>query len=74
MIVALVSVVVFMLFYYKLSGVNATIAMFLNLIILFGALAYFGAVLIATGAPFWTLTWPAATTRSPVCTRNAASS
>src|SRR5205085_8727785 len=39
-IVALVSVVVFMLFYYRLSGVNATIAMILNLIILFGALAY----------------------------------
>src|SRR5437660_7002137 len=48
-IVALVSVVVFMLFYYKLSGVNATIAMFLNLIILFGALAYFGAALTLPG-------------------------
>jgi len=48
-IVALVSVVVFMLFYYKLSGVNATIAMILNLIILFGALAYFGAALTLPG-------------------------
>src|SRR6266571_2436847 len=48
-IVALVSVVVFMLFYYKLSGVNATIAMILNLVILFGALAYFGAALTLPG-------------------------
>ena len=46
---ALVSVVVFMLFYYRLSGVNATIAMILNLIILFGALAYFGAALTLPG-------------------------
>jgi preprotein translocase subunit SecD len=48
-IVALVSVVVFMLFYYRLSGVNATIAMVLNLVILFGALAYFGAALTLPG-------------------------
>src|SRR3989442_6270289 len=48
-IVALVSVVVFMLFYYRLSGVNATVAMILNLIILFGSLAYFGAALTLPG-------------------------
>ena len=48
-IVALISVVVFMLVYYRLSGVNATIAMILNLIILFGALAYFGAALTLPG-------------------------
>jgi preprotein translocase subunit SecD len=48
-IVALVSVVAFMLFYYKLSGVNATVAMILNLVILFGALAYFGAALTLPG-------------------------
>jgi preprotein translocase subunit SecD len=48
-IVALVSVVIFMLVYYRLSGVNATIAMILNLIILFGALAYFGAALTLPG-------------------------
>ena len=47
--VALASVVLFMLFYYKFSGVNATIAMILNLIILFGALAYFGAALTLPG-------------------------
>src|SRR6266571_3212468 len=48
-IVALISVVVFMLFYYRLSGVNATIAMILNLVILFGAMAYFGAALTLPG-------------------------
>jgi preprotein translocase subunit SecD len=48
-LVALVSVVIFMLFYYRLSGVNATIAMILNLIVLFGAMAYFGAALTLPG-------------------------
>ncbi len=48
-VVALVAVVVFMLVYYKLSGVNATIAMILNLLILFGAMAYFGAALTLPG-------------------------
>ena len=48
-IVALVSVVIFMLVYYRLSGVNATIAMLLNLVILFGAMAYFGAALTLPG-------------------------
>lgn len=48
-IVALISVVIFMLVYYRLSGVNATVAMILNLIILFGAMAYFGAALTLPG-------------------------
>ena len=48
-IVALLSVVVFMLVYYRLSGVNATVAMILNLVILFGAMAYFGATLTLPG-------------------------
>ena len=48
-IVALASVVVFMLFYYRLSGINATIAMILNLIVLFGAMADFGATLTLPG-------------------------
>jgi preprotein translocase subunit SecD len=48
-VVALVSVVVFMLFYYRLSGINATIAMILNLVILFGAMSYFGAALTLPG-------------------------
>src|SRR5215467_3051357 len=48
-IVALTSVVIFMLFYYRLSGVNATVAMVLNLIVLFGAMAEFGATLTLPG-------------------------
>ena len=47
--VSLVGVVFFMLFYYRLSGVNATVAMLLNIVILFGALAYFNAVLTLPG-------------------------
>src|SRR5438045_8066951 len=38
-----------MLVYYRLSGVNATVAMILNLVILFGAMAYFGAALTLPG-------------------------
>jgi preprotein translocase subunit SecD len=48
-IAALVGVVIFMLIYYRWSGVNAAISMVLNLIILFGALAYFGATLTLPG-------------------------
>jgi preprotein translocase subunit SecD len=48
-IIALLSVVVFMLFYYRFSGVNATAAMILNLVVLFGALSYFGAALTLPG-------------------------
>src|SRR5439155_5527959 len=48
-VAALVSVVAFMLFYYRFSGLNATVAMILNLVILFGALAYFGAALTLPG-------------------------
>jgi len=48
-IVALAAVVVFMLFYYHASGINATIAMILNLIVLFGAMAYFGSTLTLPG-------------------------
>jgi preprotein translocase subunit SecD len=47
--VALVSVVIFMLIYYRMSGVNATVAMVLNLIVLFGAMSYFGAALTLPG-------------------------
>ena len=48
-VVSLVGVVFFMLFYYRLSGINATVAMLLNIVILFGALAYFNAVLTLPG-------------------------
>ncbi len=48
-IVGLVAVMGFMLFYYRGSGINANLALVLNLIILVAALAYFGAVLTLPG-------------------------
>ncbi|MEW6209783.1 MAG: protein translocase subunit SecD [Acidobacteriota bacterium] len=47
-IVGLVAVVLFMLFYYKMSGVNAVVALVLNLLLLL-ALMTFGAVLTLPG-------------------------
>jgi preprotein translocase subunit SecD len=48
-LVALIAVMVFMVVYYRLSGINAVIALLLNLLILLAALAYFGAVLTLPG-------------------------
>ena len=48
-IVGLVAVMGFMLFYYRGSGINANLALVLNLLILIAALAYFGAVLTLPG-------------------------
>jgi len=48
-LVALGSVVLFVLFYYRASGINATVAMILNLVVLFGAMAYFGSTLTLPG-------------------------
>jgi len=48
-IISLLVVMVFMVFYYRLSGVNAVLALILNLIILLAALAMFGAVLTLPG-------------------------
>jgi len=48
-ILSLLVVMVFMVFYYRLSGVNAVLALILNLIILLAALAMFGAVLTLPG-------------------------
>ena len=48
-IVGLIAVIFVMLFYYKWSGVNATIALILNAILLIGVLAYFKAVLTLPG-------------------------
>ena len=48
-IVGMTCVVLFMLIYYKLSGVNAVIALVLNLIILLAALAYIKATLTLPG-------------------------
>ena len=48
-LVGLVAVVAVMLVYYKLSGVNATLALILNALILIAVLAYFEAVLTLPG-------------------------
>lgn len=48
-IVGIGAVVLVMLVYYKRSGINATLALVLNALILIAALAYFGAVLTLPG-------------------------
>ncbi|MBZ5644366.1 MAG: protein translocase subunit SecD [Acidobacteriia bacterium] len=48
-IVSLLVVLIFMVVYYRISGVNAVVALLLNLVILLAALAYFGAVLTLPG-------------------------
>jgi len=48
-IFSLLVVMIFMVVYYRLSGVNAVIALILNLLILLTALALFGAVLTLPG-------------------------
>lgn len=48
-LVAILAVMTFMIVFYKLSGINAVIALFLNVLILFGALAYFKATLTLPG-------------------------
>lgn len=48
-VVGLIAVVVIMLAYYKRAGINATIALVLNALILIAVLAYFGAVLTLPG-------------------------
>jgi preprotein translocase subunit SecD len=45
----LAAVVIAMLVYYRAAGVNAVLALILNTILLFAALAYFGAVLTLPG-------------------------
>ncbi len=48
-IAGVIAVVVFMLFYYRRSGINATLALFFNAVILIAALAYFDATLTLPG-------------------------
>ncbi len=45
----LIIVMIFMLFYYKLGGINADIALALNILLVFAGLAYFGATLTLPG-------------------------
>jgi preprotein translocase subunit SecD len=55
-LVGLLLVVSFMLVYYKLSGINAIVAMAMNLIILLGFMAYIGSVMTLPGIAGFILT------------------
>ena len=55
-IVGLMLVIGFMLVYYKLSGVNAVIALVFNLVILLGLMAYIGATMTLPGIAGFVLT------------------
>ncbi|HLV94662.1 MAG TPA: protein translocase subunit SecD [Candidatus Acidoferrales bacterium] len=46
---SLLAVMIFLVVYYRLSGVNAVVALFLNLVILMAFMAYSGAVLTLPG-------------------------
>ena len=48
-IVGMLAVMIFMLVYYKGAGINADLALFLNLVILLGFMGYSGAVLTLPG-------------------------
>lgn len=48
-IIGFAAILLFMLIYYKGAGINADIALILNLVILIAALAYFGGVLTLPG-------------------------
>jgi preprotein translocase subunit SecD len=48
-IVGMLAVMVFMLIYYRGSGINADLALFLNLVILLGFMGYIGATLTLPG-------------------------
>jgi len=48
-VAGLVAVMLFMLVYYRLSGLNANVALIINLLIVMGAMAYFGATLTLPG-------------------------
>src|SRR5215510_8048394 len=52
----LLLIVAFMLIYYKLSGVNAVVALIFNLVILLGLMAYIGAVMTLPGIAGFVLT------------------
>jgi preprotein translocase subunit SecD len=55
-IAGLALIMLFMLFYYKLSGINAIVALVFNLVILLGLMAYFGAVMTLPGIAGFVLT------------------
>ncbi len=55
-VVGLLLVTMFMLVYYKFSGVNAVVALVFNLVILIGLMAYVGAVMTLPGIAGFVLT------------------
>ncbi len=55
-VVGLLLVTMFMLVYYRLSGVNAVVALVFNLVILLGLMAYVGAVMTLPGIAGFVLT------------------
>jgi preprotein translocase subunit SecD len=55
-LVGLLLIISFMLVYYKLSGINAVIALIFNLVILLGLMAYIGAVMTLPGIAGFVLT------------------
>ncbi|HEY7680656.1 MAG TPA: protein translocase subunit SecD, partial [Terriglobia bacterium] len=55
-LIGLAGVIVFMVFYYRFAGVNAILALFLNVIILLAALAYIRATLTLPGIAGFILT------------------
>jgi preprotein translocase subunit SecD len=55
-VVGLLLVVAFMLVYYRLSGVNAVVALIFNLVILVGLMAYVGVVMTLPGIAGFVLT------------------
>jgi preprotein translocase subunit SecD len=55
-LVGLVSVMIFMLVYYQLSGINAVVALFFNLLILLGLMSYIGATMTLPGIAGFVLT------------------
>ncbi|HKY19693.1 MAG TPA: protein translocase subunit SecD [Vicinamibacterales bacterium] len=55
-LVGLLLISTFMLIYYKLSGVNAIVALLFNLVILLGLMAYVGAVMTLPGIAGFVLT------------------
>jgi preprotein translocase subunit SecD len=55
-LVGLLLIMLFMLWYYKLSGVNAIVALLFNLIILLGLMAYIGATMTLPGIAGFVLT------------------
>jgi preprotein translocase subunit SecD len=55
-VVGLLLIVVFMLIYYRFSGINAVVALIFNLVILLGLMAYIGAVMTLPGIAGFVLT------------------